>query len=63
MTDSEIFQMISDIQIRSKRIKGALLKLIDLLEMMVLDQRKAQTLLSSPDGRHGFALKSKRKIP
>jgi hypothetical protein len=35
----------------------------ELLDVMVLDQRKAQTLLSLPDKRCDFTLKSERKMP
>lgn len=63
MTDTQAVEDMAEIRRRVEAIEAAILRTLDLLEMMVLDQRKVQTLLSSPDGRYDFALKSERKMP
>ena len=52
MTDTQAVEDMAEIRRRLEVIKAAMLRTSELLEMMLLDQRKAQTLLSLPDKRY-----------
>ncbi len=59
---NSIAQEIQKIRQRVEAIEAAIMRTSDLLNVMVLDLRKAQTLLSLPDERCDFTLKSERKM-
>jgi hypothetical protein len=51
MTDQTIIQDVAEIRQRVQRIEGALLRVLNLVEPMILDRDKAHVNLSKPASR------------